>query len=207
MEIIFSEEKEKFLPIALRRKILFIDTETTGLPQTINFNTYYSYKDLTKYNSSRIIEICWSNGIIIRNEIIKPFDLNESEILNMINKIPKNIMKFDIQEIMNGKNLKNVLIEFQNSIEECDIIVCHNSNFDINIIKSEAFRLQNFELIKLIESKKIICTMMESKKFNNGKVMRLDNLYEKLLNEKRIYSHRAKQDVLDLIKCFYKMNL
>lgn len=193
-------------------KILFIDTETTGLPQTIDFNTYYSYKDLSKYNLSRITEICWaltSNGEIthIKSEVIKPFDLEEKDILNMINKIPKEVIKLDIKEIMNGKELKNVFIEFKNSIKECDIIVCHNANFDINIIKGEAFRIGDCEVIELIESKKIICTMVESKKINNGKVMRLDNLYEKLLNEKRAFSHRAKEDVIDLIKCFNKMNI
>lgn len=193
-------------------KILFIDTETTGLPQTIAFNTYYLYKDLYRYDLSRITEICWALIInkeicYIKNEVIKPFNLEEKDILSMINKIPTEVMKLDIKEIMNGKELKNVFIEFKNNIKECDIIVCHNANFDINIIKSEAYRIGDYEVISLIESKKLICTMMESKKINNGKVMKLDNLYEKLMNEKRIFSHRAKQDVIDLIKCFNKMNI
>ena len=40
-------------------KVIVFDTETTGLPITKGFNNYYSYKELEKYNSSRLLSICW----------------------------------------------------------------------------------------------------------------------------------------------------
>ena len=43
---------------------LFIDFETTGLPEQKGFCKWYDYKELDKYDSSRIFEV----GVIITND-------------------------------------------------------------------------------------------------------------------------------------------
>src|SRR5579872_5431771 len=116
---------------------LFIDTETTGLPQTYGFNLFYSYKDISKYENSRITEICWSNINTTKTYVIKPDNLTEQEILDKIKLIPEHVLKLDIKEIMSGKNLKDVFIEFKNDLRKCKKIIAHNINFDINVIKNE----------------------------------------------------------------------
>ena len=71
----FSELKSK--------KILVIDTETTGLPET-KFNNFckdrfYPFKQLKKYNKSRMVQISWTIVEIklgtkynVKDYIVKP---------------------------------------------------------------------------------------------------------------------------------------
>ena len=53
---------------------LFLDLETSGLPQTISFHKYYDYKELEKYENARIVSICIylydDQGSIIKNFIV-----------------------------------------------------------------------------------------------------------------------------------------
>ncbi len=68
--------------------IMIFDIETTGLPKTISYGVYYPYNDLSKYDSSRIVQIsmmlCTKNfeKISIENFIIKPenFKINNSDM-------------------------------------------------------------------------------------------------------------------------------
>lgn len=189
---------------------LIFDTETTGLPIMKGFSNYFPYTDLEAYYLSRITEICWSGlsdkkTVFIKNEIIKPSGLNEEQITLMLSRIPKDKMKQDVKQIMSGRDLKSVFVEFKRDLRACRWPIAHNSNFDVNIIKSEAYRIGDLEVIEILEKKQIKCTMIFSIQLNSGRVMSLDSLYERLMKKKRDGGHRADKDVTDLTECVIQL--
>ena len=101
--------------------ILIFDTETTGLPERKGRFNYYSYKRLDKYNSSRLVSICWKkftpSGKCIKTvyHIIKPkdFEIDDTSIATEINGITQEIANndgVDINTILNDLNPDNLCL-------------------------------------------------------------------------------------------------
>ena len=112
-------------------KILVFDTETTGLPITKGFNNYYSYNDLDKYNSSRLLSICWKvyeNEKLIKSnyDIIKPTDFNidNNSYACKINGITQEIAS------SNGILIESMFNKLKVDLAGCKLIVAHNINFN-----------------------------------------------------------------------------
>lgn len=144
-----KEENEK------KGSSIIIDCETNGLP--LDFS-----KSITDtINWPRLLQISWitcNNGLCLqkretRNIIPEHIVFNtESELihglsLEFLNK--------------NGETLRNVLNDFLKDIAECTVIVGHNLEFDMNVIKCELFRL-GIET-NILDKKKLFCTMLNSK--------------------------------------------
>mgnify|MGYP006091112097 CR=1 FL=1 len=104
--------------------VLFIDTETSGLPTTIGFNKYHDPIYTKYYDNSRLLELAYvvfndkKEKIISKEFIITPdnFTVSNSHIHGITDKM--------ITE--NGKNIDDVLNEFKN-----------------DSISSFSFRIQN----------------------------------------------------------------
>jgi DNA polymerase III epsilon subunit-like protein len=78
-------------------------------------------------------------------------------------------------------------------------LVGHNIAFDLNVIKSELFRLKMSAIIKEMDNKKIVCTMSSAMKLKvNGKFKppSLKDLYKHLFNKEQINCHNSKFDTL-----------
>ena len=136
--------------------MLVLDIETTGLPLTKGYNNYYSPKDTQKYNSSRIVSIALLNDKLEHYKVLKPtdFTIKNSHFhgISQEDALKKGI---SLQEFFDPSILQ--------SIEECDFILGHNINFDINVLLSELYRQELFGIYYLLEKKK-------DKMFNeNGK--------------------------------------
>ena len=162
-------------------KVIVFDTETTGLPITKGFNNYYSYKDLDKYNSSRLLSICWQvydNTTFISSNyfIIKPVDFtidNKSKSCE-INGITQEMA------LEKGIDINEVFTKLFNDLINTDRLVAHNINFDVNIILSELYRNNKNNIIDLLLSKSLYCTMINGKdiakiKFKNSNNIKLQN--------------------------------
>lgn len=179
-------------------KYLILDTETNGIPARVNFNNYYSYKELDKYNMSRVVQLSWivcdhENNILEDHDyIIQPFNftIENSKIHGITNEIANE----------KGFVLRTILNTFIDSASKVDYIVCHNCNFDINILKSELFRLGRNDLIAILNKKILICTLEAAntciKKLGLIKSSKLEELYYYFTGKKMEGAHNAKYDVL-----------
>ncbi len=185
-----------------QKMYLFIDTETTGLPN----NWRSSYKDVT--NWPRLVQVGFflsdEKNIFIEqsNYIIKPSGF----------EIPKEAT--DIHGISNdlalkeGEELKFVLNSIDRLVRKSDFVVGHNVSFDVNVLGAEFYRnkMQNPLVLK-----NTICTMRLTKnlcalgKAPNYKWPTLSELYAKLFNLLLIKPHNAIDDIQATAECFWEL--
>lgn len=183
---------------------LFFDTETTGFPMRKGFNSYYHPSMVNYYNSSRLIEIayiiCDEEKKIIKsvNNIIKPdsFKIENSHIHGITQKHAE----------YEGIDIKKAIKTLEDDIKDVNTMVAHNIMFDLNILISECYRIENKDVIKMINDKNHICTMdMGKNHLNLKKSPKLTELYKTLFNEEFTQTHRALSDSEACMKCFYEM--
>jgi len=193
---------------------LFIDIESTGLPDTkgLSYGTYNSFTMLDKYKDARIVQICVMlcnekfEEVVTKDYIIKvDFDIPNSNFHNITNEISNS----------NGIPFNRVANEIYELLHQASHIFAHNSNFDINVLKSELYRAGLTHVIELLNKKRIICTMNNTKsivKIQNSygfKDPKLSELYKFATNKEITNAHNAKYDVINLheaIKTLYDDN-
>lgn len=136
----------------MSKTILFLDTETTGLPT--NWKAPY---DQWPRMVSLAFSLVRGDEILAQNEyIIKPEGY----------EIPleaSNIHGITTEEAQaKGKDVQMVLIQLATMTELADLVVFHNSSFDTGIISGEQIRAgwKREELI--CKSKKLFCTKQQS---------------------------------------------
>jgi DNA polymerase III epsilon subunit-like protein len=198
-------------------RLLLFDTETTGLPP--------------KYE----------NKVNERNALLWPYILQFSYVLfdtetNMVTKKFDSIIKIPAAITINQESVKihnitreksdlegvsivPVIEEFMDDLEESDLLIGHNIEFDLNMIHAAIMRNKE-ELGKfqsLLANQKTYCTMRETtqfcclespyygKNYNKLKAPKLVELYEKLFNEKPdLTLHNSLNDVLVTLRCYMK---
>jgi DNA polymerase III epsilon subunit-like protein len=210
-------------------RVLVFDTETTGLPQTkiINPDTLNQWPTILQF-SYIIFDISLNNIIESRDYFIKiPENILISEentkIHGITNKICSN----------KGVPITEVLSEFFCYLRDVDLIVGHNIQFDINMIKVELLRLINrreindndllediryykYNLHYITNYTNIYCTLQESIDFCNIKVTnksgkeylkypKLIELHQKLFNTTPNNLHNSLNDILVTLRCFIKL--
>ncbi len=200
-------------------KLIIFDTETTGLPKTKNINIDYLY--LWPY----IVQFSY---IIYDTEINKILKIKDSII-----EIPKTIIitkeNSDIHGITNeiskekGQDIKLIISEFIEDCNNSDLLIAHNMDFDINVLKVEILRHQinksehiYKKYIYDLNNIKKYCTMKTTiifcniKKINkNGiefiKFPKLSELHEKLFNTIPKNLHNSLNDVIVCLRCYYML--
>ena len=209
-------------------RILVFDTETSGLPPKEFFNKV----SLTSINM-------WPY-IVQLSYVVYDTQINDIDNLtDNIIKVPKHInLDGDSERIHGitnvicenrGISILNALIEFNNVCNSVDMIVAHNIDFDINMLKAEWYRLisqsnvtrkitQQYDIFgQILHHKKQLCTLKEnitrcniqaiSK--NTGKPYvkwpTLDELHQHLFQSSVQNLHNALVDVVVCLRCFYKI--
>lgn len=183
---------------------LIFDTETTGLPR--NFDAPVSDSD----NWPRMVQIAWQlhdeNGNLIENQdyIIKPegYDIpfNASRIHGITTKIANE----------EGRDLQEVLKEFNEVLKKAKFGVGQNVEFDYKIVGAEFFR-KNIEnsLQELPKADTMILgteyTAIPSGKEGKFKSPKLEEIYEKLYGHKFDEAHNAAADVNATAQVFFEM--
>jgi len=187
-------------------KMIF-DLETTGIFDRtgIRFNQYPDPTNLTKYKNARIVSIGYiiinnTNTILEKKEfIIKPFDF-------IINN--ENIHGISMEYASkNGINIDIVFSHLDLAISKysCNTLIGHNIiSFDIPIILSELYRINNTKLYNLIKSFNKIDTMVIGK-LHFHKSPKLTELYEKLFNQKMEIKHNALYDAEKCLECYLSL--
>lgn len=169
-------------------KIMILDTETTGLPKQRPFNP----NNTSAYDNARMIEL----GYIIYNtkgDIIKKYN----NLINHNIKINNSFIHGITSDICSKKGLiiDDVLDTFYQDLKECDVLVCHNVDFDKNILLNEIYRIKKMELYEHLNNKSTICTLKKTKELY-GKRTKLSDWYKKNFNDNTIQNHRALDDVI-----------
>jgi DNA polymerase-3 subunit epsilon len=183
----------------LKKYLLFIDTETTGIPK--RWNLPYSETD----NWPSAVQVSWivydeSGREIKRENFYVDEDLEISKPSFKVHKISREFLS------QNGKARKFVLQKLSEDIQQYHpLITGHFTEFDIHTLSSDFYRagLQN-----PFQQSHFYCTMIKSKDYIlNPEVyyLRLSQLYDFLFNEKMERSHDAEIDAEMTAKCFFEI--
>jgi DNA polymerase III epsilon subunit-like protein len=129
-----------------------------------------------------------------------------------------------------GKNINELIDVFCNHLKSVDVLVGHNIEFDIKMLKVELLRfiysntisdeksikyknnlydLSNFENIYCTMQKSIdLCGIKKQDKFGKeyNKYPKLIELHQKLFNTSPDNLHNAFNDILITLRCYIKMN-
>ena len=187
---------------------LFLDTETTGLPDTHNlrWGEYPYYRKLEKYSNARIVQFSMLitdnkyNFVDVKDYIIKreDFDITNEKFHGITNEISDNLgVSFDV-----------VAIEiFYENLKKVSHIIAHNVAFDVGVIKSELYRRNLQYIIDEIDKKTLLCTMKHMKpilkiinQYGNYKNPSLNEIYKFNFNKDVENAHNSLYDVLNLHK-------
>ena len=135
---------------------LVLKINTTGLPKSKGFNNYFNYKDIKKYDSSRLlsIEFVASNNTI---RYVVKLDDGIPEIKN------KQYHGIDEKMIENkGKPLNEIINEIIASLLKCDDgIKCFGLDFTMNVLLSELYRSGQNNAIEIINNIPKKCIMKD----------------------------------------------
>ena len=189
---------------------LFLDLETNGLPEFPSFGKFYDYKDLNRYNNSRILSIC-----------IYLIDENEKVIDKMYHILKANDFEVKNEQIhgitqqlvlKEGVEWITLIDRIESLFKKSKLLIGHNIDFDRYVLSSELYRKGYKSLAELIFNQPTFCTMKNGKsvtKINNGfadyKYPKLSELYTYLFKEQIQGAHNAEYDVINCAKCYYKM--
>ena len=199
--------------------ILFIDVETSGLPQQETKpdgrRRFYSYKQLDKYDTSRIVQFSFlrykKNGTMIsmNDYIIKPDDFIISQKSIDIHHITQE------KALREGIELSKVMDIFEEELDKSKVLVMHNVWFDKTVLLSEAYRMQRFGLINKMFNHRYYDTMRETKGlcklpsqyYDGYKLPKLIELHDHLFTERfnPNIMHNSLNDVKITAKCFFKL--
>lgn len=184
--------------------LLFIDTETTGLPK------YYVTNDLEKW--PRVVQLAWSlydsDGTreSLNSFIIYPTDFTIPMDSARIHGITTERAKTE------GVSLHKVLPQFNNDVEKATTIIAHNAEFDLPIVNTEFMR---FNLETNLHKKQKFCTMKTQKIISYCKLPStsgrgykwptLNELHLQLFETEFTDSHNASADVEACARCYFEL--
>ncbi|RYU94715.1 3'-5' exonuclease [Emticicia agri] len=187
------------------RKILFFDTETTGLPN--NYNAPIT----AVQNWPRMVQLAFlvfrEDGSLDtkHNYIIKPEGYVIPADATRIHRITTQ------QALTEGHDLTQVLTLFQQAVSESAILIGHNVEFDKAIAGAECIR-------KKIDTKALLatrsfCTMKDKNIVNFCKIPgkygfkwpTLEELHFRLFKEQIKEAHDASIDIESTAKCFFEL--
>ena len=183
--------------------LLFIDTETTGLPKSVS-------NDIEKW--PRIVQLAWSvydtegNRESLNSFIIYPTDFVIPQDAASIHGITTERAKKE------GISLHKVLPQFNCDVEKATTIIAHNAEFDLPIVNTEFMRCR---LETNLAKKQNFCTMKTQKIISYCKIPKpsgtgykwptLNELHLQLFETEFTDSHNASADVEACAKCYFEL--
>lgn len=188
---------------------LVFDIESTGLVQCNEFNLYPDFRDVSKYDSARIIQVAWVvlditfTVIEKKSYIIKRdnFNITNDEFHGISNEIS------DIQ----GIDFELAMLDFFTALHKCDMIISHNILFDFNVLANHLYRYDLYDIFYEFNQKLRFCTSFESQmvlklpmpyKCFIYKLPSLQELYTFYFNKEIDNAHDALSDSIACADCF-----
>ncbi|MEY3501006.1 MAG: hypothetical protein RL308_2675 [Bacteroidota bacterium] len=211
----YFSRKSPYEPFAyMAPYYIIIDTETNGLPAN------YTFDSDNLENWPNILQIAWQiydldfNLVKEKSILIKPKGIVLDFEAMHINHLTEQ------QLINDGIDIKVVIFEFLSDLSAASIVVGHNIEFDLNIIKAEILR-NNMEFKAWIyehntnyidfDQLNTFCTMNQTAQFvgiprgDGYKYPTLMELYQKLFVCKFDNAHDALEDVKATASCFKEL--
>ena len=177
---------------------LIFDTETTGLPTCAYYSHFPHYTQLDKYSNARIVQVSYIHtdseyNIITESDTIINTDaeINNSQFHGITQEIAET----------NGVLFIQWASDFMKVLKQVDILIAHNINFDINVLKSELYRYSFLDIIEEINYKTIICTMKFCKNLVCAKFKNSDNIKDP--NLKELYKYTTGKNMENHHNSFY----
>ncbi len=186
----------------LNTRLLFFDTETTGVPRN------YKAPASDAANWPRLVQLAWlisdaeGNELESAEHIVKPEGFS----------IPAGAAKVHgistAMALKQGVDLGTVLAAIAPCIAGSALLVAHNMAFDEKILGAEFLRTG---AANLLEAKPRKCTMQSATDYcrlpgNYGyKWPKLEELHQKLFNEPVDGAHRALVDVRACARCYFEL--
>lgn len=185
-------------------KILFFDTETTGLPK----NYKAPVEDI--YNWPSIVQLAYimtneKGDILLKNmSIVNPGDVPIAKQAAETHGISEELAK-------QGLNDYYAIGDFYTMAKSSDLLVAHNYNFDSKVLMSLAHKMNRVDY-DILRKQDYLCTMEASTKFcaipgpyGKYKWPKLQELYFKIFGEEFEGAHDALYDVEAMVKCYFKL--
>lgn len=182
-------------------KVLFFDTETDGLPESFNIDSEewphivqicaIQFDSETEEKTSGFTEIVYPHNYIIPENMIHGISHKEA--------------------IEKGIHIENILDVFKKMVDDSDIVIAHNYDFDYNVVTAAYSRaLRKSPLIEKIS----LCTMKSTTNIlkipsswkGKYKWAKLEELHRYLFNENFDGAHSADADVEATAKCFFELH-
>lgn len=185
---------------ALKEYLLFIDTETSGIP--LRWDRPYS----DQKNWPSVIQVAWIIYDWQANEIRRVCEyIYEKDI--SISKASKKVHHIDIALLAErGTHRKGVLRKLAHDINKYNpLIIGHFVELDIQILSADFFRAQ---LDNPFIGKDFFCTMLNSEKYAlnpQTKYLRLAQLYDYLFKLMPKTLHEALADAELTANCFFEL--
>ena len=180
---------------------LVFDTETTGLPKRSRFG--YDYQNLDDFKQARIVSISWIVTYPQKKQryyIIAPENFVISPESIAIHGITQDIA------LEQGVAFDDVMDEFMHDLAQVSVVVAHNLEFDINVLKSEFYRRHRMADIATLDGKQTFCTMMKAKEmFKLVKRPRLAELHHQFFGGSIANAHNAMYDTQYCYECYMKL--
>ncbi len=187
--------------------ILFLDTETTGLP----LNWSAPIKQVN--NWPRMVQLACllydEEGTLLEelSYIVKPEGYTIPLASVNIHRITTE------RALAEGQALENVLDEFKLLLDRTSLLVAHNVNFDHAIVGAEYYRLsQQDPLLPLrkfctMTSPEVImhCALPANSPRGGYKWPKLEELYYKLFKQELKGAHDALVDIQATARCYWEL--
>lgn len=180
-----------------QKRVLILDTETSGLPLRQTFDAYPDPTHDEPYDGARILEIAfclvenWDAGThTIYEHIRRPTD----RFVVSPGALQVHGISYDAARargVRLSRILNERLIEF---VDRADVIVGHNVAFDWNILLNEVHRLGAHDLLARWIDKPLACTCKASDYRN------LSGLYFDCFGCKPVVCHHAGSDVRSVLE-------
>lgn len=188
------------------------DTETDKLPIKKKKNGFINF-DFNNVNLEQISYILFNYTNI--NNITKTYNYYVNYLTDELeqNFQENPITHITLDQIKNGKNINLVLDDFYNDVKDIDIIIAHNAQFDITLMKNLALRYQKYKLFHKLKNINIFDTMKYGGSLGlnliNKPYIKLEDLYKIVINsdnnindENTKTKHEALDDTIHCYKCF-----
>lgn len=180
-------------------KLLFFDTETTGVPRD------YRAPLTDSANWPRLVQLAWTDGGAMNCVIVRPSGFEIPAEASQVHGITHE------QAMTEGEPLESVLGRFLPCSAAADLHVGHNIDFDVAIVGAELYRLGLTTAAEAFEQKARRCTMKVGTNLcrlpgrYGYKWPRLHELYRALFDRELKMAHRADVDIAATMECYREM--
>ena len=190
-------------------KVIFLDTETTGI---CDMRTPYNEETLRNtwpYITQFAYQVCHITEDLLTStqEAIKVHKIKPVYSPDLYSEEAMLKTGISYNELLNGDEIVPILHDFISELNTADFVVAHNTTFDMKVIKAEFLRHgidQHMRVCPWIDTMyhgNTFCNLRNSR--GGRKFPTLSELYKKITDSFPPVAHKADADLTSLKVCFF----